>query len=536
MYRRLHPLTLVHQIAEQMPTILLLAVSLTFGAGRAGEAIGTLVALGLSALLYGPAVVIRYVRFRYRVTDTAVEVESGVLGRQHRVIPLDRIQTVEVEQPLLARLMGTARVLLLTGSGAGAEATLSYVSLEEAARLRREIRGEGRGERGEEREGAVEESEELPSPFTPPPPLFTLTPRRLVRAGLYRLSLGYLAVAFSMTEVAGFGPTDIVDWAEDHERLLGRLASPAMLALLGIALALGLAWGAGFVTTVLRFAGFRLTDDGTRLHTQAGLLSRWERTIPRERIQAFRSDANPVMAWSGYVRLHAQTLGADQRSGLELLAPLARLDEAETLRAAVQSLAPVEAWCPVSPLHARRRFVRATLVLFVAVGAGTFVSTQALWGLVLVPLLYALARAQARAHVWTLTADTLHVRQGVFWRRGHVVPRGGVQTAACRATLMQRRLGLASVVVDTAGGSGRGVVVHDLPEEQAATLLASLRLDFHNRHTLEARPVADEPQVQHSGHGLPERRPLEVEGGPGDGGGGGDGADDLEPPRHLGEQ
>ncbi|HYE57957.1 MAG TPA: PH domain-containing protein [Rhodothermales bacterium] len=536
MYRRLHPLTLVHQIAEQMPTIILLAVSLTFGAGRAGEAIGTLAALGISALLYGPTVVIRYVRFRYRITDTAVEVESGVLGRQHRVIPLDRIQTVEVEQPLLARLMGTARVLLLTGSGSGAEATLSYVSLEEAARLRREIRGEGRGERGEDRGETRADSEDPLSPVSLPPSLFTLTRRRLVRAGLYRLSLGYLAVAFSMTEVAGFGPTDIVEWAEDQERLLGQLASPAMLALLGIVLALGLAWGAGFVTTVLRFAGFRLTDDGVRLHTQAGLLSRWERTIPRGRIQAFHTDANPVMTWSGYTRLHAQTLGADRRSGLELLAPLARLDEAETLRAAVQPLAPVEAWRPVSPRHSRRRFVRATLVLLVGMGTGTYISTQALWGLVLTPLLYALARAQARAHVWALTADALHVQEGVLWRRGYVVPRGGVQTAAYYATLMQRRLGLASLIVDTAGGSGRGVVVHDLPEDEAATLLASLRLDFHHRHALEPRAVADEAQVEHGGHGLSERRPLEVEGGPGDGGGGGDGADDLEPPRHLGEQ
>lgn len=62
--------------------------------------------------------------FRYRVhrwerTATAVYTQSGWLGRERRIAPMSRVQTVDLHQSPLARLLGLASVTVTTASAAG---------------------------------------------------------------------------------------------------------------------------------------------------------------------------------------------------------------------------------------------------------------------------------------------------------------------------------------------------------------------------------------------------------------------------------
>ncbi len=501
-WHRLHPLTIAHDASGALLPLLIVGLPVWMGRGGTGQFVSTL-ALGLvSLVVFGPLVVARFLRFRYRLTASGVEVESGIFARQHRALPYDRVQAVEVERPLLARLLGTARVHLMTGSGTGAEATLAYVSADEAERLSRVLRDAKTGSVGMERpvgrlldapetarmahsDGSV--GEEPTRRGTPEAvgdvALFRLTGARLLRAGLYRVSLGYLAVAYSALQLAGFQPEDLRELAYDSRlsavrSLVG--AHPAVAAALFVALGIGIAWAAGIVTTVLHYAGFVLTDDGPRLHTRGGLVSRWTRTLPRGRVQAFVRRSHAVMRRAGFVRLDVQMLGASSSKGgaggsLDALAPLARLAEADALVASVRLLAPVDAWHPPSPLHARRLGVRYAAAAALVPAIGAWLSLWALWGVALVPLAVGLAWAQARAHRYALTDDALHVESGAFWRTRRSVPRDRTQAVTQRATWMQRRRSLASVVVDTAAGPALGLRIHDLDTETAAALVADLR-------------------------------------------------------------
>ncbi|GAA3600276.1 PH domain-containing protein [Klugiella xanthotipulae] len=79
-------------------------------------------------------------RNTYRVTDDAVEVRSGILNRQHRQAPLDRIQGVNINKPLFARLLGAAKLTVAT-AGQGSNVELSYLRAVDADELRRAILG-----------------------------------------------------------------------------------------------------------------------------------------------------------------------------------------------------------------------------------------------------------------------------------------------------------------------------------------------------------------------------------------------------------
>lgn len=63
--------------------------------------------------------VVRYRIHRWENTDTAVYTQTGWLSRERRIAPMSRVQTVDFEQSVVARLLGLASVTVTTASAAG---------------------------------------------------------------------------------------------------------------------------------------------------------------------------------------------------------------------------------------------------------------------------------------------------------------------------------------------------------------------------------------------------------------------------------
>lgn len=74
----------------------------------------------------------------FRVTSEALEVRSGILFRSHRSARLDRIQGINLNRPLFARLFGTAK-LDVSVAGQSGNVDLSYLGSAQADRLRADL-------------------------------------------------------------------------------------------------------------------------------------------------------------------------------------------------------------------------------------------------------------------------------------------------------------------------------------------------------------------------------------------------------------
>ena len=61
----------------------------------------------------------RYAVHRWEVTDTFIVTRAGAVFRDWRIVPLHRVQTVEVSQSILERIFGVARLVIRTASYAG---------------------------------------------------------------------------------------------------------------------------------------------------------------------------------------------------------------------------------------------------------------------------------------------------------------------------------------------------------------------------------------------------------------------------------
>ena len=62
---------------------------------------------------------IRFRVHRWEVSDTAVHTRAGWIGRQSRIAPISRVQTVDSRQGALMRLFGLASITVTTASAAG---------------------------------------------------------------------------------------------------------------------------------------------------------------------------------------------------------------------------------------------------------------------------------------------------------------------------------------------------------------------------------------------------------------------------------
>ncbi|MDZ5078202.1 PH domain-containing protein [Nesterenkonia sp. HG001] len=76
---------------------------------------------------------------RYKITDEHVMVKSGIFVRQHRQARIDRVQAVDLRQPLLARFTGLAELKFEVAEGDGTAATLAFLKKPQAEQLRADI-------------------------------------------------------------------------------------------------------------------------------------------------------------------------------------------------------------------------------------------------------------------------------------------------------------------------------------------------------------------------------------------------------------
>lgn len=451
---RLHPLTVVKELGALAWAIigaLVLPVELPF---LPDEVLDPDTFLAVAVLGYA---VLRYLVTRYTVSPEVLELRKGVFVKRVQTMPRDRIQTVDVRIDILGRLFGVSTVSVSAADTEQIE--VSYVSHAQADRLRRLLE--------------------------PPSSDFTTSAtddQRLV-PGLPRQTLFVLTVAswllFTITETA------------------------FPLAVLGLGLLIGLALFNGVSSVVLgilpvvaipffaatTMVGFRSWLQGNRLGVVRGLLSRRETTTPLPRIQALLVSRPLLRRALGHETVGVVsgdvTGSVEEAGGFRIMAPLAALDSWPQLAMAIGLDIGLHegALRRSSPLTIRRSVIRGlsvVVVLTALLGVVTWgLGVNVAWAFTVLPLGIGLslvyARLRYRALGWVTDDRHVLIRKGVLTRVLMAVPIHKIQDVTVQATYFQRRLGIATVDIDTAGGTmGQRIRAVDLPRGQADNLAVHL--------------------------------------------------------------
>ncbi len=390
-WHRLHPLTPLLRGGR----FLLALVAIVGQEGIRAErglhpALLGLVAAGATAL----AVLVGYVVWRrtgYRLTDTELQVDSGVLTRRSRRVPLARLQAVEVVRPVIGRVLGMAQLRLEVVGGSSSEAPLSYLSEADALALRaRMLAGV---------QGSLPEQETMPAV---PDRVLVVVPTGTLVASLLLASqtIVVLVLLVALVIVAAVS-----------------LSAAGAVAVTFVGVVLPLA--AGVTRRFLAEYGFTISETEGGLRLTRGLLETRASSIPEGRVQGVRLLEPLLWRRHDWVRVEVDVAGYAAGGGegttSTALLPVAPRALGEALAARVLGAALPPAVAP-APQRAR-------------------------W------------RAPLSARRLSMGLDQRHLvtTYGVLTTTTDVVPLAKVQSIRVTAGPWQQRLGLASLHADSAG-------------------------------------------------------------------------------------
>jgi putative membrane protein len=475
--QRLHPFSWLFELLNVLKQFILPILFLLFtGKGNNYELWG-LVGIGFMV----PLAVARYITFRYRIGADRIVIRSGLLHKTTRDIAFTRVQNVTLQQGLLHRLMGVAEVRLETGGGEKEEGRMRVLGLQQAQQLQGIIRSQ-------DKSGALAGNAHKDIDAGNQVTLLQLSTRELVKLGLIS-NKGMILVA------AGFGAASQFDW-ESTQKLFwnagdwlwnhsGDFAQQAYLsyALGGLTLllaAFALLRLISILQAILHYHGFVLSSDNHRLSIERGLLSRFNGSLPRTRIQAWTLQQGWLQRRfrSFALRVDAAAGGRVKNEHLEShwqLAPIADGDGIARIIGAVMPSTPwpIEHWQPLHPNAWKRKFKAPALLLLIP--TTTLIYWLHAWGLLLLlayPWLWFQSKQWAKHAGYSDDNGLIAVREGWIGKTWRFAEVRKVQAVYLKQSPFDRRHGMATVFCDTvnAGAFEPPLAVRYLPFDEAVAL------------------------------------------------------------------
>ncbi len=406
------------------------------------------VLLAVVGMVFVVPLVLGYFSWRYTrfiIDDEQVRIERTFISHRSERIAFTKIQSVDVVQPMVARLFGLAALRIDVDSGASAT-SIEYLTRDRAYQLRDYLITRAHGTRT-----TVAGSARLPVGTV-------LEDRSVADRVIVRVPAGRLlgSLLISTGTVVGILATAAVVVPLTITDNLAGLASTMVVVpwLVGL--------GSMVLARMRNEFNFTLTasaDGGLR--TASGLTSLMSQTIPRDRVQAI--DISQPLLWRPFrwfrIRLDVLGLasGGDDanRAPSNVLLPVGTPADVDAVLGALWPQLDL-ASVPMRPIPARARWLR--------------------W-------------LDAHTYAWGHDDHVLVASGRLLNRRTSIVPHARVQSVRLRQGPLQRALRLASVEAHTTSGPVDVVCRH--LDEWDARLLATSELD-------RMRSARRRPALHHS--------------------------------------
>jgi putative membrane protein len=425
-WERLHPMSPLVRGGRTM-TALLVFLAYTSIQRQSGESTHVVVELALVAvaLVLG---LVHWLVTRFSFDGETLHVETGLLRRDTRKVPVARIQAVDIVQPYLAKVLDIAE-LKIRVAGSGKEERLAYLHRARAEALRASLLAAHHGL----------------DPATPEPPelaVATVQGGRLATSvALTGSSAFLLAILIGLAVVFGVS-----------ERAGKALVAAAFVYLIGLVTGVWRRFSSQY--------GFTIATAPDGIRVRRGLLGRVAETIPARRVQAIRQ-IEPIL-WRPW---HWRRLEVD-------LAGVGKRDTAGGSSSVVKTLLPVG-----------EEALATTVRAMVVDDNGVTLTPPPPRARLKAPLSYHNLRAGHDEHV--VMAVTGRLRRVTCW-----VPLEKVQSVRRVQGPLQRALHVATVHVDVAGRRV-DARFEDRDEHEADRLVAELaELSRAARTQLDGPPGA----------------------------------------------
>jgi putative membrane protein len=366
---------------------------------------------------------------KFVIDDDELRIETGAITKKSQRVTFERVQSVDLIQPLLARLLGLAELRLEVGGG-DSHVRLRYLRRQHAATLRDYLLARAHGEKASPHTAST--ADQFTDDSSTDEVLVRISPARIV-AGFLLSPGAFVPVVLLLAGV-----------------LIG-LRFDILAYLLPAVIPLALSVGPIVGQRVLGQFNFTLARASKGLRITRGLTNLTSQSVPADRIQGLRISQPLFWRRFGWFKVDVDVLGyggrnsrnnaeSNERSATGLLLPTATADEVSlALRHTMPglSLEGIE----LRGLPRRARVLDPIGVSFIRYG---------------------------------FNDDVIEQRYGFLTRVRELVPHGKTQSVRVERGPIQRALRLATVHVHTTSGPVNLQVQHIAPADAREVALGQL--------------------------------------------------------------
>jgi putative membrane protein len=414
-------------------------------------------------------------KFGFWLEEDRIIIRKGLLFRDEKTIYYGRIHSVNVEQPIIQRLLGVAQVKIETpGGNKKADGILPALSLKEANKIQLMLRGQAEAgvqpinlpQSNAEVESAGNPLAQAEFPSVKPvaatgnqlhTQAFRLSTAQLLQAAATSMNFGlvaaFIAGLYSLAD-------DFIDQllpdhffesvVEDSTSLMPNY----IFILFMIVFGLGVAWLLSIVLYILKYSGFTVRRDKAQISVSYGLLEKKTHVFDPKKVQAVIIKEGLLRQAFGYAEIQLQVISSDKKEQLMLHPFVKRSDVHKVLCAFVpQVKLPSNAELAGAPKRALFYYVRIELMITIAacIGLIALLKADGLWSLLLIPIVVWWRRSCCKAAGLKLESGQLTLRRRFISRSTYLIRRPQIVSMRVNRSIGQQRKQLLTLSVHAMG-------------------------------------------------------------------------------------
>lgn len=399
--------------------------------------------------------VLTYRNFFFYAVGESFIIEKGVFGREKINVPFERIQTVNINQNVIQRLLGVVGIKIDTAGSSVKELEIAALPKSVARQIQSYLMEQKSSKTFNEDNAALDDNFSMAKKQA----LMELNMTDLIKIGLTENHLRTAGFLFAI--INGYY-WQFQDYFEDYtERFMNddatwmsywTLTLPLIIVVTFIGIAL-----LSVVQSILKFYGLRFYCDQEGVKLESGLLKRAEYQIPENKIQLIKWSTNPLRKLAGY-----KTVVVKQASSVELndkasvMIPACRDLQLERI---LSNFYPAKDTSKFQVYPAQKWFqFQVSLIFAVLPGIlfsalGFLESPFFIVAIVWVGFALPLSIKYAQSMLLRSNREVLQLQRGWLFPQTVMINYYKLQNIRFKQNVIQKRRGLAHLVLYTAAGS-----------------------------------------------------------------------------------
>lgn len=386
---------------------------------------------------------VRFFYFRFYIVENELVIKKGWLKKETLVIPLNRVQSVRIEQPYLHQLLGIVKMSLDTAGSSKTEASIDALRRPMAEQLRVQLVNESN----------TETSAEIKS--SPATPVLSLTTKDLLKLSISanHIEAFFILLSFSygiyenLKQIKVDVPTSTFQPGSSVYFLLFLLTAVLIITVL-----------VSTVRIFLKFYDFNVQKTSSGFYIRSGLTNVKQQIVAVNKIQFINWKANWIRKMMNLWILEFNIAGADEmQRKMKVQVPVTQTQYVPVLVENYTDL-PDTIGSKAVTIH-KSYFIRRTLISGLIPAIILIAITWIWWKsnsllILLYPALICISSwlYQRKFKLYALP-EKIYISKGVLGREYVLLKWYKIQTTTVKQSIYQRRKKLATVHLHTASGT-----------------------------------------------------------------------------------